>query len=195
MQIRRYALMNFPGYSETMKRVKSHHVISALALGGIALVAMNFNNLPLFNSLDSFVLFAQEEIKLEKDTQISSGDIGSNGKIDIDKEAIINGNLFADKITLDKNVTINGNVSFNKLKTEKETQILGTQIKPVQLPIANLPEIPEFQIGTQDFKFEGQENTLAAGSYRDITLGKNSRLILTGGVYNLRKLELKENQP
>lgn len=170
-----------------------YHFLAAFAVIGIAFAAMNFNNPPLFNSLDNFVLFASEEIKIEKDMQVSSGDLGSNKELDIEKDAIINGNLFADEITIDKNTTINGNISFNKLKAHKETQILGTQTKPVSLPIANLPEITEFSIGTQDFKFKGQDNTLTAGNYRDLILEKDSRLVLSGGTYNLRKLELKEN--
>lgn len=176
-----------------LKKVEPYHIVSVLAIGGIIFAAANFSGPPLFNNLDNFVLFAQEEIKLEQGTQVSSGDLGSNKEIDIEKDTIINGNLFADKITLDKNTIVNGNVSFNKLKIKEETQILGTQTKPVQLPIANLPEIPDFQIGTQDFKFEGQNNALASSNYRDITLEKNSKLILSGGTYNLRKLELKEN--
>lgn len=177
---------------DIIKDIKLHHIFSLLAAGGIAFV-MIFNSQPLFENTDNFVLFAQEEIKLEQGVQISSGDLGSNGKIDIEKDNIISGNLFADEITTDKNTTINGNVSFNNLKTHKEIKILGTQTKPVRLPIANLPEIPEFSVGTQDFKFEGQNNTLAVGSYRDIILEKNSRLVLNGGTYNLRKLELKDN--
>jgi len=148
---------------------------------------------PLFQNLDNFVLFGQEEVKLEQGVQASSGDLGSNKEIDIEKDAIINGNLFADKIIIDKNTTINGNASFNKLKIHKEAQILGTQTKPIQLPITNLPEISEFVIGTQDFRFEGQDNFLSAGNYRNIILEKDSRLVLSGGIYNLNKLEIKEN--
>ena len=148
--------------------------------------------LPIFNSLDSFVLFAQEEIKLEQGVQVSSGALGSNAEIEIEKDAVINGNLFADKIAIDKNTTINGSASFNQLKLHKEAQILGTQTKPVQLPVANLPEVPDFPIGIQDFRFEGQNNTLAAGSYKDVILEKDSRLVLEGGIYNLRKLEFKD---
>ncbi len=188
-----YNKSNMPNFKFKAKKIRPFHIISFLALGSFAVFLTTFSNQPLFNNLDSFVLFAQEEIKIEKEVQVSSGDIGSNKKLDIQKDSIINGNLFADTITLDKGVTINGNVSFNKIKIQKEAQILGSQTKPVSLPIANLPEIPDFQIGTQDFKFEGPNNTLAAGSYRNLVLEKNSRLILTGGVYNLNKLELKEN--
>lgn len=178
---------------ELARNIKSHHILSLVAAGGIVFAALNFNSKPLFSSLDSFVLFAQEEIKLEQGVQVSSGDLGSNGELDIDKDAIINGNLFADRITIDKNSQINGNASYNRLDIKKESKILGTQTKPVSLLIANLPEIPDVQVGDKDFKFEGQNNNLAAGSYRDIVLEKSSRLTLSGGVYNIRKLGLKEN--
>ena len=175
------------------KHVKKHHIISALAAGGIALAAINFSGPPLFESLESFVLFAEEEIRLEQGVQVSSGDLGSNGKIDIEKDVIVNGNLFADRVIIDKNTIINGNASFNKLKLHKDSQILGIQTKPVQLPIANFSEVPDSQVGTQDFRFEGRNNTLTAGSYKDIILEKNSRLELSGGIYNLHKLELKDS--
>jgi len=129
----------------------------------------------------------------EQDVQISSGDLGANGKLDIQKEVTINGNLFADKIAIDKDSQVNGNASYNRLDIKKESKILGTQTEPVQLPIAPLPEIPSFAVGTQDFKFAGQNNALATGSYRDVTVEKDGRLILNGSTYNFRKLELKEN--
>ena len=174
-------------------KVKKHHIISAFAVSGLAAAFFNFNSQPLFQNTDNFVLFASEELKLEQDVQVSSGDLGSNKNLDIEKDVIISGNLFADRITIDKNTTVNGNASFNKLKLHKDAQILGAQTKPVQLPIGNLPEITEFQVGTQDFRFEGQNNTLTTGNYRDIVVEKSSRLELSGGIYNLRKLELKEN--
>lgn len=182
-----------------MERVKEyfnsvsnkHHFIVFSGIIGIAFAASSFSP-PLFSTTDIFVLFSQEEVTLEQGVHVSSGDIGSNGEIYIGKDAVINGDLFADKVDVDKNITVNGDVSFNKLKLQKDVQILGTQTKPDSLPIAKLPEIPDFQIGAQDFKFTGQTDTLTAGSYRDITLEKDSRLTLTGGIYNLRKLELQD---
>lgn len=178
-----------------MEHIKNHYhyIVSALAVAGIVFAVASFSNPPLFQNTDNFILFASEEIKLEKEVQISSGDLGSNKELDIQKDVIITGNLFADEVEIDKNTQINGNVSFNKLEVHKEAKILGNQTKPVSLPIANLPEIPDFQIGTQDFKFEGNNNNLAAGSYRDLKIEKDSRLVLTGGIYNINKLEIKEN--
>jgi len=50
-----------------MKNLRAHHLLSFLAAGGVALAALNFsgsNTQPLFNSSDSFVLFASEEVKI-----------------------------------------------------------------------------------------------------------------------------------
>jgi len=179
-----------------MNFVKPHLVASLLVASGLVLAAASSSqsaNSPLFSDLDQFVLFTEEEMTFEQDVQISSGDLGANGKLDIQKEVIISGDLFADRITIDKKTTINGNASYNELDIKKDAQILGTQTKPVQLPIIQLPDVPAFQVGTQDFKFQGQDNTLPSGSYKDVILEKDSKLILAGGTYNLNKLELKEN--
>ena len=175
------------------KKTSLHIIASLLAAGGVVFLAVSPGHQPLFSDLGEFVLFAQEEVKLEQGVQVSSGNLGSNQEVNIEKDTIITGDIFADIITINKNTVINGNVSFNKLKTEKETRILGNKISPISLPVANLPEIPSFQIGAQDLNFQGLSNTLVAGNYRNLTLEKDSRLTLTGGAYNLSGLVLKEN--
>ncbi|PIP73393.1 MAG: hypothetical protein COW88_02125 [Candidatus Lloydbacteria bacterium CG22_combo_CG10-13_8_21_14_all_47_15] len=177
-----------------LQNVKRHHVISATALVGVALFALNFNGTSQQSSgFEDFVLFAEKEVMLENEVQVSSGNLGSNNIVDIQKDNIISGDLFADKITLDKNAVINGNVSFNTLQIKKETEILGLTTTPISLPIVELPDAPDFQTGNQDFTFQGENNTLPSGNYRNITLEKDSKLILTGGIYNIARLFIKEN--
>lgn len=182
---------------ELAQKFKPHHFVYVLAGGFLLFGALSFNPLaggqPFFNNTDNFVLFADRGITLEQETQVSSGDLGSNNKLDIQKDNIINSNLFAKEITIDKDTTINGNASFNKINLKKESEILGTTTSSVNLPIADLPDIPEFPIGAQGFVFRGENNALEPGSYQDILLEKDARLVLVGGTYNLRKLELKEN--
>lgn len=175
------------------KKVRPHHVISGLAVVGIAIAAFHFTHTPLFNSLDNFVLFASDKIELAEGVQVSSGDLGSNKEIDIDQNVIVNGNLFADKIKIAENTHINGNVAANHLFVAPSSTIFGSTSSSISLPVANLPQIPAFQIGTQDFTFEGATGTLPAGSYRNITAAPSSTLTLLGGLYNLNKLALKDN--
>lgn len=176
-----------------MPYIRIVQVLSALALGAIALFALNFSSQPLFDSTDTFVLFAEEEVMLAQDVQVSSGDIGSNNTLDIQKDALISGNLFADRITTDKGSIINGNATFNALKQKKGAEVLGATTSPVQFPIADIPDIPDFTPGTQDFTFSGDGNTLPQGDYRNITLTKDSTLTLTGGIYNITKLDMRES--
>lgn len=159
--------------------------------GGVSLTAIHtIPNPPLFPNTDHFVLFADQSLSLEENVTISSGDIGTNKTLDIRKDTIVNGNLFADTITIDKNTTINGNATFNKLSNSGE--ILGTKITPISLPIANLSAIQPSTTGTEDPTFQGAVNTLPAGNYRNITVQKDSTLTLLGGTYNLNAMELQE---
>lgn len=177
-----------------LSRLKPRHLIPLSAVGGLAVVTLSFGGTPLLDTTEDFILFAQSEVKLEQGVQVSSGNIGSNNKLTINKESLITGDLFADSITLDKDTTVNGNAVFNTIQTHKDAQILGEQTDFVSPPIANLPTIPSFTIGTEDITFsgEGNSNTLPQGSYRNITLNKNSTLTLKGGVYNLAELDLRE---
>ncbi|OGY99597.1 MAG: hypothetical protein A2945_03045 [Candidatus Liptonbacteria bacterium RIFCSPLOWO2_01_FULL_52_25] len=175
------------------RKVKKHHILSTFALGAVALAAFNFTRAPLFNSLDRFVLFASDNIQLAHEVQVSSGDFGSNKTIDIQKDAIINGSFFADTIVIGKSTQVNGNVAANRLKLSASSTIFGSTSSSVSLPIANLPQVPAFTVGTQDFTFTGATGTLPAGSYRTITIAPSSTLTLSGGIYRLRALDLKDN--
>jgi hypothetical protein len=165
-----------------------------LFLAGTGFVVLGSHvSSPLFSSVDQFVLFADQGITLEDNTQVSSGNIGSNSDLTLDKNVLISGDLFADKITLAKGAEINGNASYNKLRSASSTQILGTQTKPIQLPVANLPILPEFTLGTTSLTVTGTSTILSPNSYRDITLSSGSTLTLLSGSYTLRSLELNED--
>ncbi|MEX2053112.1 MAG: hypothetical protein WD898_02715 [Candidatus Paceibacterota bacterium] len=174
-------------------KLRLPHAISGLAIGGIVFAAFSFGGSPFFGDTNNFVLFATNELKLEKEVQVSSGDLGSNEEVDIQKDVIINGNLFADEIEIDKNTVINGSVSANKLGLKEDGEILGTRTDSASLPIANLPEVPVFTVGDEDLQFQGQANILNPGSFAKVTLEKDSKLVLTGGTYNISRLILEDN--
>lgn len=187
-----------------MRKIKSRHIISLLTAGTLLLIVVlsfgpyqaslgSADNQPLFSSLDTFVLFASDTITLEQEVQISSGDIGSNNELEIEKDIIINGNLFANEIDIEQNTQVNGNVSSNELELEKGARIFGETISPIFLPIADLPDIPDIQPGTQDFIFKGGNNTLPSGVYRTVTIKKDATLTLTGDTYTLASLILQKN--
>jgi len=178
--------------------LKKRHVVYMAIFTFVVVVALTVSashngSEPLFTDLDQFVLFAEQNVNLEEDVQISSGDTGSNEEINIKKDSIISGNLFANTVDLEKRSVINGNASFNELKIKKDAEILGEQITPVSLPIAILPTIPSFTTGTQNFTFTGDGNTLPQGNFNNVTLKKDATLTLSGGMYNVSRLILNNN--
>ncbi|MEX2052741.1 MAG: hypothetical protein WD898_00775 [Candidatus Paceibacterota bacterium] len=63
----------------------------------------------------------------------------------------------------------------------------------VSLPIADFPGLPNFEPESERLKFNGQDNFLNSGSFGNVSVEKDSELILVGGTYNLSKLILKKN--
>jgi hypothetical protein len=174
------------------KHPKAPAILTALLFGGVSFAAVHsIPKPPVFPDTNQFVIFTEQSINLEENTTVSSGDVGTNGTLSFDKNGIANGDIFADKIEIAKGTTINGNANYNKLSNKGE--ILGTKTKPVSLPIANLPAVQSFTIGTEDKTFSGNANTLPAGNYKNIILQKDATLTLSGGTYNLNILDLREH--
>ena len=159
----------------TKYKKQLYFLFPILLVGGLAYAVTTFGSTPLFDSTEDFVLFSNEKITLEQKTQISSGFLGSNNGIHIKKENIVNSDMFADEIALDKETQVNGNISYNKLTTQKSTQVFGVQTNQVNLLIAVIPDIPEFQPGQDNVIVAGDTNTLNQGNYFNILLKKSSK--------------------
>ena len=167
-------------------------IIKLLAiLAGISFLFFS-NTRANTDNLSKFVLFAEDDIHLAKDVQSTSGDIGTNAKLSIAEDSIINGNLFADKIHLAGDTRITGNVSYNELKQAESSVILGEKISPVSLPIVQLPTLSDFEVGEQSLVING-EQTISPGNYNKIEIKENAKLTLEPGIYNLNNLELRES--
>jgi hypothetical protein len=163
-----------------------------LLLAGTGMAFGPHSVTPLFSNTDQFVLFATEHLTLEEGTQVSSGDLGSNDTLKLDKDALITGNLFAKTIDLKQGTVISGNADHRKLKTATAGQVLGTATGNAHLPIANLPALPAVTPGTANVTASGIA-TLPEGAYKDITVLEGSTLTLDSGTYHLRSLVLKNN--
>jgi len=176
----------------TTHRLKLELLTAVFLTVGLAYALITSASTPLFQTTEDFVLFATQDLKLEQEVQVSSGNLGSNNTISIEKEALITGNLFANKITVDKDTQINGNATFNQLTIKKDAEILGSQTTQVTLPIAAVPPLAPFNTGIITITIEGEDNTLDAGIFKSITLQQGSTLTLTGGTYTMNTLVLKE---
>lgn len=105
----------------------------------------------------------------------------------------LHGNLRANSVVLRGGAHVFGSVSYNTLKNAGV--IDGAKDTPLALPLAvSVPAVPNFSAGSASVTVRsGSQQTLAAGSYKDIRVREGkSVLTLSGGVYALNSLTLDE---
>jgi hypothetical protein len=103
--------------------------------------------------------------------------------------------LRANRISIRQKSTINRDLYFTGLDNSDNNSTNGVAHSPLPLPVfCSLPPFETAPAGTQDITpTQGQTVTLNAGSYRDVVLKQKSTLILNGGTYNLRNLEVGQD--
>lgn len=154
------------------------------------------------------VVVARNSVWIKQKAVIHSGDINVNSdlsgpylnegvELSIGQDAVTPAGfaLRANRITLRQKAVVNGDVVFNELEDSQKSTVNGLQHSPLPLPVfCNLPAFQTAPAGTQDIApKQGETVTLRAGSYRDVVLKQKSTLILAGGEYNLRNLDIGQN--
>ncbi|MBC8401162.1 MAG: T9SS type A sorting domain-containing protein [Candidatus Marinimicrobia bacterium] len=116
------------------------------------------------------------ELKVDKDTYMAPGY-----------------RLMADGIQIKKNALIESDVYANDL--DNKGNITGDIFSAVVTPLFNsLPPFKSAPAGSQNITVKkNQELVLEPGDYRRIMVKDRGILILTGGVYNIEKLEAKKH--
>jgi len=147
--------------------------------------------------IGNYVVYGLEEVKIDKNVTIQSGNIGlhddskKKGEIKIKKDVVFVDSeisLVANKIKIEKDAVV-PNVFYNELDNKGE--ILGTENTPLVLPVVtNLPEFPDFESGNEKIKVDKKiPVSLPPGDYAKIELKKNSMIIFEGGVYNIESMK------
>ncbi len=115
------------------------------------------------------------EIRIDKDTHVAPGYI-----------------LMADRIQLKRDVSIESDVYANEL--DNRGDITGDIFGDVMTPLfTTLPPFKSAPAGSQDIRVnKNQTLVLEPGDYGRIYVKDRGTLILTGGVYNIEKLEAKK---
>ena len=152
---------------------------------------------------DDFTILGTDGVWLQLNSRVTSGDVGVNtssggpflsdgveltfgpgGRVD-SATSVVYGNR----------VSMNISSQVFDLHTNQVSGIgiiLGQTITPLSLPVVGtLPPIPTVMPGTQVVNvplFSTQ--TLAAGSYADVTVGTAGTLTLTGGLYEIASLTI-----
>jgi hypothetical protein len=150
-----------------------------------------------------FALFATNSISVGTSVTVSGGDIGvknagagpflvSGFELAIGGTSQVNAarNVIADSIQLGASSSV-GDVQTNQLND------LGSVHGPVTPFVAmpNIPPLSPVTAGTTDRNIANSSvTTLAANlSYRNLTIGNNAVVRLTGGVYQLAQLTIGQN--
>jgi len=98
----------------------------------------------------------------------SPGPVLGKAELELEKDATVTGNVFADTIDLAKNALVEGDAFYNTIKGDGAVQ--GTETSPLSLPLdIEAPAFPDFDAGTDDVTVDKSDTaTLAAGSYDDL---------------------------
>ncbi|HEV2844552.1 MAG TPA: hypothetical protein VG477_06880, partial [Thermoanaerobaculia bacterium] len=96
----------------------------------------------------------------------------------------------ANRINLASGSVVGGDAFYNQ-KTGTGS-VTGAQSSPLTLPVfASLPALPTATPGATDVNVANNgTRTLAAGSYRDLIVGRKGIVTFTGGVYHFRTVRI-----
>ena len=147
--------------------------------------------------LGNYVIFGFDEVDLEKEVTVISGNVGVQNKkseVEIDDKVIFedpNSALVGDKVEIGKKAVVQ-DVYYNKLKNKG--QILGTENTPLALPIIDrFPNLPEFIPADESIRVEKDQTlSLPAGNYDEIKVKKRGTLIFEGGTYSISSIKAEK---
>ena len=172
--------------------------------GGQRSITIDLDSLNL--GISSYSLFATHGLWLEQNADVISGDIGINEagtapfldsqvelSVGIGTTTASGYSIKANRIKIKQGSTVGSDVYYNEL--DNNGTITGTQHAPLTLPlVSTLPEFKQATPGPQNITIpQSGTQTLQPGSYGDILVRKNGKLIFTGGVYHLASFNTGDN--
>ncbi len=112
--------------------------------------------------------------------------------VQIDKPAVVTGDVFGDRVGLAKNAAVSGAVHYNQIFNAGAS--VGSLVTPLSLPVlAPLPPFHAAEVNPGAANVNvggGQTVTLPPGSYGDILVAQGGTLVFAGGVYDVRSIGL-----
>jgi hypothetical protein len=129
----------------------------------------------------------------DKDASIT-GDLHAVGQLDFNKDAYVTGNLYGNHdIWLAKDGFFDGDVSAglgHSLTTQSGVTITGSTIKADHtISIPGMSANPGGSHGSQNLWYgNGSTESIDAGSYRDLSVSRESTITLAGGTYDFRSV-------
>lgn len=155
------------------------------------------------DSLERVAILGTNSVWLQSGSDVLSGDVVVNANaagpfLNGGTEISIGGNVTtpvawdvqADQVTIAAGATVASDLFYNQL-TNSGT-VSGAQQTPLSLPIfTTLPAVPAATPGSTDVNVgTNGTRTLAAGSYRDLIVGRKGVVTFTGGIYHFRSIRI-----
>jgi hypothetical protein len=162
--------------------------------------------IPIETEITNYSILAEHSLWLEQNSVILTGNIGTNeagAPPFLDSEVELSVGISAstpagytikgNRIKVKLNAVVNGDVYYNEL--DNNGTISGTQNTPLELPLfAALPEFKSSSAGTENILVpQNGQQILQPGSYGDIQVKLNGKLIFTGGKYSINNLAAGDN--
>lgn len=170
-------------------------------------VALTGNGVPAVDpTVANTVVFASNSVWLRQGADILSGNVLVNDAspgpvLDAQVELSVGQNVAAaagfdvkaHRIKVKQGATVASDVYYNQL-TNNGT-ITGALNTPLTLPILSmLPPFESAPAGTVDIEVAQNDSiALAPGSYRDIEVRAKGKIFFTGGEYNVRSIDTRDN--
>jgi hypothetical protein len=165
------------------------------------------------NQVGRFVVLSRDGTWLREKTKVISGDVGANerrfhpndrGDDDGDRNDVTvrlgegvtmeqAGSRVVGSTVLMLSKSSVYDVVTNALLNKRGT-VRGTVDSPMTIPFTGLPAFPTVSAGWNAVDVaRNKTSTLAAGRYGDVVVKSGATLVLTGGLYQMRSLELEQN--
>jgi hypothetical protein len=143
------------------------------------------------------VLYGRERIRLERGSRVHGAVAvrdarAENTEILLDPDVSVDGDVYGDTVELRPNTRVTGTVFHNGLVLRPGAATGGAST-PLSLPLTMpFPTTPTVSFGVNDVDAKSS-SSLPAGAYRDVRVGADRRVLLDGGLYQLRSLSLSRN--
>lgn len=141
------------------------------------------------------LLFLADERMEFKHHDMSDGAVHSNDRIDFQRgnPSVHSGEITAvGRIEISDRNTVNGDVTSGEdVQLSDGAVVNGTVTEYASVDAIDLPDVADVVYGSDDVEVPRNGSlTLDEGDYRNIKVQENATLTLTGGTYNIRRLDM-----
>jgi hypothetical protein len=148
------------------------------------------------STLGDYAILGLKDVTLKARANVLSGDVGCNapdGSVTMIDRSKVADSVAANEITMGRSTSAGG--LFCTLLKQTSVKNAPATCVPTTPPLVDSAALPIVQVspGTQDQRLDKKAvlDPLAPGAYNRIRLGNGAKLVLAGGDYAVRSIELR----